>query len=169
MGGCYSSFFDRNGDGNVSAQEVFLTGENSLKLLLKLSTGLATVLVKANLVGLDTGPALDILKQVNAVAEESRDAVTKLKDVKIPSSFQEIGDVNGDGKIDELDALALIELASSHQEGIVGVARSVVAALNKAGVDTTNLKDVIAKTDEVLTKLNQLKAVDEPVVSAARI
>lgn len=108
MGNACLKLFDRNGDGQVTPDEV-IQSLGKVVDIIALLTKQASMITKAlQDAGIDTKKALDVLNTINSVVSLADELGDKFEKIKIPKSLEEIGDVNKDGHIDKDDLVSYL-------------------------------------------------------------
>lgn len=133
------------GNCMTKQKDYILTAEQAVGVLSGLATTTTAVMVALNNKGVDTTSALEIMKPIEAgfeIAEITTDIA-----IKLPKSFKEIKDMDGDGDIDSYDLV--LTLTSN-----VDDAQRILVELRKAGVP---LDDVEKVFDSIKLVANTLR------------
>lgn len=130
MGNFFSSCkkkMDTDGDGTLTFDEIFDTTERAFALVGKLSGFTQEYIIALNAVHVNTGDALDVLKQIDDTLAIGSNAVLFAKHLD-PKT---IGDANGDGAKNALVVVTYMEAAQKVCDELVakGVKAGEIALL----------------------------------------
>lgn len=149
MKGWVCSFFtkccDINNDGVVTFNEVLMNTEEAITYLNKTADTLSTYSVLLQAAGIDLGAATQVLNTLSTVLSTTGKGVAALEKISVSIKDGQIGDINGDGKVDREDVKLYFQGALD-----------VTKALAKAGISQSQMNDIQGKLNSMMQLIDKL-------------